>query len=104
MIIFFYDIQNLNLPQSINWIYPALVLFERSNFIDWINVLLYMVTDKDIVFLVPDSCRMTVRNSNRISAKLHRGHHQKRLEQHLFLLIIDNLAVVLEFLTLGKVQ
>jgi hypothetical protein len=54
----------------------------------WINVLLYTVTDKDIVFLVPDSCRMTVRNGNSISAKLHRGHHQKRLEQHLFLLIL----------------
>jgi hypothetical protein len=32
----------------------------------WINVLLYTVTDKDIVFLVPDSCRATVRNSNSI--------------------------------------
>jgi hypothetical protein len=30
----------------------------------------------------------------------HRGHHQKLLEQHLFLLSLDNLAAVLGFLTL----
>jgi hypothetical protein len=38
------------------FIYPALVLFEQSNCIDWIIFFLYMVTDQNIAFLVPDSC------------------------------------------------
>jgi len=37
--------------------YPALVLFEKSNGIDWYNVLLYKITDQIIAVLVPDSCR-----------------------------------------------
>jgi hypothetical protein len=62
-----------------------------KNCIDWIILLLNTVTDQDIDFLVPDSCGVKVRNS--------RGHHQKRLKQCLFLLYLDNLAVVLSFLT-----
>jgi hypothetical protein len=47
--------------------YPALVLFDHSNCIDWINVC-YTVTDQNIAFLVPDSCWATERNGNSISA------------------------------------
>jgi hypothetical protein len=49
-------------------------------------------------FLVPDSCRDV--NGNSISARLHRGHHWKRLKRLLFQLFSDNLTVVLDFLTL----
>ena len=39
------------------YIYPVLVLFKWSNCIISINYCyIYMVTDQDIVFLVPDSC------------------------------------------------
>ena len=34
--------------------YSAFVLFEESNFIDWI-ILLYTITDRNIAFLVPFS-------------------------------------------------
>jgi hypothetical protein len=47
-------------------IYPALVLFEKSNF-HWLDtVLLYTAADQDITFMVPDSCRATIRNGNSI--------------------------------------
>jgi hypothetical protein len=36
-----------------NMFYPALVLFEEANCIDWIYFLLYTVTDRNIAFLVP---------------------------------------------------
>ena len=40
--------------------YLVLVLFDKF--------LLYLVTDQQIIFLVPDSCWVTVRNGNSISA------------------------------------
>jgi hypothetical protein len=54
------------------------------------------------LFLVPDSCWASVRNSNSIYAyKLiiyKRGHNQNRLEQRSFLLFLDNLTVSLGLL------
>ena len=37
-------------------IHPALILFEQSNCLDWISILLYTVTDLDIFFLLHYSC------------------------------------------------
>ena len=53
-----------------------------------------MVSDQDIAFLVPDSCRMTMRNDN--SADFSGDTIKKLLERRLFLLFLDNLAVALE--------
>ena len=50
-----------------------------------------------IIFLVPDSCWATVRNGNKISPDLTEDTIKKRLEWHTFLLLSDNLAVVLGF-------
>jgi hypothetical protein len=36
-----------------------------------------------------------LRNGNSKSARLHREHHKKLLEQCLFLFFLDNMAVVL---------
>jgi hypothetical protein len=42
----------------------------------WLDILLAIyVTDQDIDFLVPDSCRATVKNGNSISKDMNRGHH-----------------------------
>jgi hypothetical protein len=43
------------------YIYSALVLFELSICIDWINVCYIRSLTKDIAFLVPDSCWATVK-------------------------------------------
>jgi hypothetical protein len=51
-------------------------------------------------FLVPDSCRATEGNGNSISSDITDDTIEKRLEQHLFQLFLDNLAVVLDFLIL----
>jgi hypothetical protein len=56
-----YDITEIHIK-----IYPVLVLFEQSNFIDWI-IFFYVVTDQNIAFLVTDSCWATERNGNSIS-------------------------------------
>ena len=56
--------------------------------------LLYTVTDQDIIVLVPGGRKRTQYMRGR-----HWGHHQKRLERRLFLLFLDNLAVVLGILT-----
>ena len=64
---------------SHNLFYSALVLFEQSNCIDWIPV---------------------ARKGNSISADFTEDTIRKRLEQCMFLLFSDNLAVVLGFLTL----
>jgi len=37
--------------------------------------LFYTVTDQDMDFLVPDSCKVTVKNGNSISKDMNRGHH-----------------------------
>jgi hypothetical protein len=50
-------INNINQFKKKMNIYPALVLF----------VIIYTVTGQDIAFLVPDSCRAIVCNSNSIS-------------------------------------
>ena len=47
-------------------VHPALVLFEQSNCIAWINFC--YIWSLYIAFVVPDSCRATVRNDNNISA------------------------------------
>ena len=57
-----------------------------------------MVTDQDIAFLVPDSCWATERNWLQYKCRPHRGHLQKQWEWCVFLLFLDNLAVVLGFL------
>ena len=62
--------------------------------------LLYTVTDQDIAFLVPGSCRATIGNGNSIRVAFAESTIKKRLERRLFLLFLDNLGVVLEFLTL----
>ena len=51
-------------------------------------------------FLVPDSCRATEGNGKSISGDITDDTVEKRLEQHLFQLFLDNLAVVLDFLIL----
>ena len=53
-----------------------------------------------LVFLVPDSYWVTVRNCNIMSGDVTRGHHKKWWEWRLFLLFLDNFAVALGFLTL----
>ena len=61
------------------------------------------VTDQDIVFLVPDSFRVTIRNCNNINADLKEDTIKKRLERRLFLLFLDNLAAIMVVSTLeGK--
>ena len=63
--------------RSVKYICPALVLFEKSNCIDW-KKFLYTVTDQNIAFLVSDLCRATVNSGKSIHKQgLHRGHHQK---------------------------
>ena len=49
---------------------------------------LFKIFDQDIVFLVPDTCRATPKNLQYKRGRL------KRLERCLFLLYLDNLAVV----------
>ena len=60
--------------------------------------LLYVVTVQAIVSLVPDSCWAIIRNGNSIRGKCHKGHYQKLSEWRLFLVFLDNLAVVLVFI------
>ena len=43
------------------------------------NFLLYAVIDQNIVFLVSDSCRTTVRNCNRTKPLLLTGHHHNTI-------------------------
>jgi hypothetical protein len=50
----------------------------------WVDkFLLYTVTDQNIVFLVPDSCRVPVRNYNSIKRWLQIGHHQNTIRMTL---------------------
>jgi hypothetical protein len=39
-----------NMSCTLNLIYHALIIFEQTNCIDWINISLYTVTDQDITF------------------------------------------------------
>jgi hypothetical protein len=55
-------------------------------------------------FLVPDSCRATEGNGNSISGDITDDTVEKRLEQHLFQLFLDNLAVVLDFMILQDIH
>ena len=57
---------------SVTAYYPALVLFEQSNCTDWLHFCYIhcTFTDQNIAFLVPGSCRATVRNGNCIRADL----------------------------------
>ena len=50
--------------------------------------------------MVPDPGSVTVRNRNSRSADFTEDTIKKLLEQHLFLLLLDNLAVVLELLNI----
>jgi len=63
-----------------------------------INFCYITVTDNRYRYpVIPDSCRVMVRNGNSISADFTEHTIKK---QHLFLLFLDNLAVTLVFLTL----
>jgi hypothetical protein len=63
------------------------------------NFLFYAVIDQNIVFLVSDSCRTTVRNCNR-TKPFSEDTITILLEWRLILLLLDNLAFVLRFLIL----
>ena len=81
--------------------YPALVLYEWSNFIDWINFCYIRSLIKYIVLLVPDSCWAIVRYSNNTRPDYTDETIKKnQLNRCLFLLFLNKLAVVLGFLTL----
>ena len=75
--------------------YPALVLFEQSNCINWITFLLYMVIDQNIPFLVADSCRVMLRNVNSISMNMIDDIIENEYNDTCFC-FPDNLTVVLE--------
>ena len=49
---------------------PTLVLYEQTHCIDWISILLLTSNDKDIDFLVPDSCRATFKSYQSVSHNL----------------------------------
>jgi hypothetical protein len=66
--------------------------------------LLYTATDQDITFLVPDSCRATIRNGNSISGDVSENIIKKLLERRLFMLFLHNLDIILDFLTLRDKQ
>ena len=59
-------------------IYPALVLLEQSNCIDWIHVCYIRSLTKNKTFLVPDLCRSMVRNGYNISADFTEDTIKKR--------------------------
>jgi hypothetical protein len=54
----------------------------------------------EIAFLVPDSCRVMIRDGNSIRAEFIEDSVENDIEQCLFQLFSGNLAVVLDFLTL----
>ena len=83
---------------SINPFYPALFLFEQSNCNDWIILLLYTLSEQDMVFLVYDFFWTTIRNEKSISADSTEDTIKNQLELSLFLLLLDNLVVVVGFL------
>ena len=59
--------------------------------------LLYAATDQDIAFLVPDSCRTTIRNGKSIDADFSENIIKQWLERRLFLLFLHNLDIILDF-------
>ena len=61
--------------------------------------LLFKITDQDISFLVLDSCYPTVRNGYSISPDFKRKH-QNTIRTAFVSALLDNLAVILGFLTL----
>ena len=77
----------------------ALDLFEQLNCIDWIHFC-YIRSAMEIAFLVPDSCRVMIRDGNSIRAEFIEDSVENDIEQCLFQLFSGNLAVVLDFLTL----
>ena len=62
--------------------------------------MLYTATDQDIAFVVPDTCRATIRNGNSIGADFSENIINTLLEQRLFLLLLHHLDIILDFLTL----
>ena len=58
------------------------------------------VMEQEIVFLVPDSCRATVKNGNNVSANLTEDAIETDQNNCCFMLFSDNLVVVLELLIL----
>ena len=64
------------------------------------KIAVFFIHEPNTVLSVPYSCCATLWNGTSYKHGLHRGHHQKRLEQRLFLLLSDNLTVDFGFLAL----
>ena len=64
------------------------------------KIAVFFIHEPNTVLSVPYSCCATLWNGTSYKHGLHRGHHQKRLEQRMFLLLSDNLTVDFGFLAL----